>query len=485
MGIPAHPFAEIFPMLPAADAAALRDDIAANGLRERIVVLDGQILDGRNRHAAAVAAGVLSGNLPPEGDDLWISHFRRFNPRQDGEPLAWVLSKNLHRRHLDESQRAMVAARIEGFGHGGTRTDSSEQDANLRLDRKAAAQVLHVSERSVNSAAKVRDRGAPELVAAVDRGEVSVSTAAVAATTLSVAEQIQALQEQHPRAFAGYVRERRAERQAEKKQRRQDREIALGTKLAALPAKRFGLILADPEWQFKTYSEDTGMDRAPDNHYPTSPLEVIRSRPVADIAADDCVLLLWATVPMLPQALDVMVAWGFAYKSHFVGIKDCVGTGYWNRNRHELLLVGVRGAVPAPAMGDQFESVFDFPVGAHSAKPDFPYVLAEIHFPSLPKIELNARLRRAGWDAWGLEAPAEDVHAASESIAISKAEALDIIRARYTGENGQELADQLGRPIATIRKWAWEAGVSNQARSAARGAANLAQFNARRKGEIA
>jgi len=71
---------------------------------------------------------------------------------------------------------------------------------------------------------------------------------------------------------------------------------------------------------------------------------------VASIAAPDSVLFLWATVPMLPQALEVLVAWGFAYKSSFVWVKDRAGTGYWSRNRHEILLIGARGDVPAHTM---------------------------------------------------------------------------------------------------------------------------------------
>ena len=90
------------------------------------------------------------------------------------------------------------------------------------------------------------------------------------------------------------------------------------------------------------------MDRAADNHYPTSILEAIKVRDVPSISAPDCVLFLWATVPMLPHALTVMAAWDFNYVSHYVWNKDRVGTGYWNRNKHELLLIGTRGEIPAP-----------------------------------------------------------------------------------------------------------------------------------------
>lgn len=206
-------------------------------------------------------------------------------------------------------------------------------------------------------------------------------------------------------------------RDEDKKTRRAQREAELGRAQAAgnltLPDKRYGVILADPEWCFQPYSRETGMDRAADNHYPTSTTDQIVARPVAQIAADDCVLFLWATVPMLPDALRVMAAWGFTYKSNFCWAKDRIGTGYWNRNKHEHLLIGTKGSIPAPAMGTQWESLLDGPVRAHSEKPDWQYELIEAYYPTLPKIELNARKARLGWDAWGLDAP--------ESIPVSEA----------------------------------------------------------------
>jgi N6-adenosine-specific RNA methylase IME4 len=195
------------------------------------------------------------------------------------------------------------------------------------------------------------------------------------------------------------------ERAAEKKAVREAREAELGARQTALPAKRYGVILADPEWRFEVWSRETGLDRSADNHYPTSDLAEIKARDVASIAAEDCVLFLWATAPMLPQALDVMSDWGFAYKTHIVWAKDRTGTGYWVRNRHELLLIGTRGEVPAPAMGTQALSLIFAPVGEHSQKPAAFHAIIESYFPSLPKIELNARAARSGWDRWGNEAP--------------------------------------------------------------------------------
>jgi N6-adenosine-specific RNA methylase IME4 len=198
---------------------------------------------------------------------------------------------------------------------------------------------------------------------------------------------------------------RKAQRTTTKAKKRAQRERELASKQIALPSKRYGVILSDPEWRFEPYSRESGMDRAADNHYPTSSTKIIAARDVASIAADDCVLFLWSTVPMLLDALRVMEAWGFEYKSHAIWDKVHIGTGYWFRNRHELLLVGTKGAIPAPAMGEQFGSLLTIARKEHSAKPDQFLEMIEQYFPTLPKIELNRRgPARPGWDAWGFEA---------------------------------------------------------------------------------
>jgi N6-adenosine-specific RNA methylase IME4 len=187
--------------------------------------------------------------------------------------------------------------------------------------------------------------------------------------------------------------------------RRQKREQELADKLQALPTKTYAVILADPEWQWEAWSEKGLTNSSAQNHYPTSVVDAIKARNVAAIAADDCVLFLWATAPMLPQAIEVMVAWGFTYKTQCVWAKDKAGTGYWFRNMHELLLVGTRGKPPAPLEGTQWESLVAAPRGKHSEKPQAFYELIEAYFPLLQKVELNARKARAGWDCWGNEAP--------------------------------------------------------------------------------
>jgi N6-adenosine-specific RNA methylase IME4 len=194
---------------------------------------------------------------------------------------------------------------------------------------------------------------------------------------------------------------------AGKRALRDQRERAMAERTVAasqaliLAAPLYGVILADPPWRFEPYSRITGLDRAADNHYATMALDEIKALPIP--AAPDCVLFLWATAPMLPQALEVMAAWGFAYRTHIVWLKDRIGTGYWARNKHELLLIGVRGDVPAPAPGDQPPSVIFASVIRHSSKPAEFAALIERMYPNVPKIELFARMHREGWDVWGDE----------------------------------------------------------------------------------
>jgi N6-adenosine-specific RNA methylase IME4 len=201
-----------------------------------------------------------------------------------------------------------------------------------------------------------------------------------------------------------------------KQARRAAKEAALAAKQLALPDRRYGVVVADPPWRWEPYSRETGMDRAADNHYSTSGVEAIAALPVSNIAADDCVLFLWATVPCLEYALAVMKAWGFAYKSQFVWVKNKIGLGFWNRNKHELLLIGTRGHIPAPAPGTQWPSVIDADVGAHSVKPEAALEMIEHYYPNLPKIELHRRgSARPGWDAWGAEVDGADAADAEQA----------------------------------------------------------------------
>ena len=154
--LPHHPLASLFPLLDGDEFDALVADIRAYGLRQKIILFEGMILDGRNRYAACLEAGIEP----------------RFEVFNGADPLAFVVSLNLQRRHLSKSQRAIVAAKIA------TLKDGQRSDLVQGLPIGRAAEMLNVGERSVARAKAVLDEGIPELATAIERGEISVSAAA-------------------------------------------------------------------------------------------------------------------------------------------------------------------------------------------------------------------------------------------------------------------------------------------------------------------
>ena len=162
---------------------------------------------------------------------------------------------------------------------------------------------------------------------------------------------------------------------------------------------RFRTILADPPWQFLSWSEK-GQERGAAGHYATQSTRWVSRLPVEHVAEKDCTLLLWAVNPRLPDAFAVMEAWGFEFKSMLTWVKMSraaaprIGLGYHARSCTEHLMVGACGKAPAPQVGDRPNGVFFCPPGEHSAKPDYQYTLAE-HYPG-PYLELFHRPRAGG-----------------------------------------------------------------------------------------
>jgi N6-adenosine-specific RNA methylase IME4 len=117
-------------------------------------------------------------------------------------------------------------------------------------------------------------------------------------------------------------------------------------------------------------------------------------------------LLLWPPSSKLAEAMEVLSALGFSYRTCAVWDKDVIGRGYFFRQQHELLLLATRGSPPAPAPSDRVASVLRRRHGAHSEKPQLIYETIECMYPALPKLELFARGRREGWSAWGNQAAA-------------------------------------------------------------------------------
>ena len=145
--------------------------------------------------------------------------------------------------------------------------------------------------------------------------------------------------------------------------------------------------------------------RAIENQYPTMSLdEVCGLGPqIAEDRTDDCVLFLWVTTPKCVEAVQVLDAWGFTYRTGAVWDKQKIGMGYYVRQRSEMLFIGAKGKITTPPPEARPDSIISYPRRKHSQKPDEVYEIIEKMYPGLPKVELFARNEREGWDAWGNE----------------------------------------------------------------------------------
>lgn len=225
---------------------------------------------------------------------------------------------------------------------------------------------------------------------------------------------------------------------------------------ALRPAGGFEFIMADPPWSFANFSAK-GEAKNAKAHYACMDIAAICALPVSVLAARDCVLWLFATHPMWPEALDCLRAWGFTYKSGGVWAKrtvhgkDAFGTGYIFRTSSEPVLIGTRGAPktgrgvrstiasyeghdlrPGAGWADVVINI-EAPTRAHSQKPEAAYAAAEAMMPDARRLELFSRTNRPGWSAWGDEVGKFDEARVSHAMPVGPAECRPAVRERAGG----------------------------------------------------
>lgn len=440
----AHRLADLFPMMTADEAQKHRASLAVAGLRVPLVLYEGKILDGRNRYREGRAAGVALfyrefGSAPGDGDD----------------PLDFVLDHNLHRRHLNKAQLAALAARLETLRRRGP------PGADAPITRADAVRLVNdaVSERSVASAAIVRDQGAPELRAALDAGAVSVSAAACVAAGLSEAEQRARLAaaENLSREVLKIAAELRAEANARRRAEKIERVIRInaGNRPLEFGGVKFAVVVADPPWRYERPLIGD-CDRSIENKYPTMPLADILALPVADHLADECVLFLHIPQPFLlcecplgcaaPDGMTYPVAIGRAWgdphwrdaakrsprrwlipRAMMVWEKRSpadvasgsgpLGMGHYVRTDHECVVIMTRGAPAEPEAKPR--SVFHVRSRGeldHSEKPAEIYEAIGKMYPRYVEAGLALALferatARPGFVCWGNEVPQQEAAA--------------------------------------------------------------------------
>jgi len=162
--------------------------------------------------------------------------------------------------------------------------------------------------------------------------------------------------------------------------------------------KKYSVIYADPPWR---YDFSNTKNRKIENHYGTMSIEDICNIKIE--TERDCVLYLWATAPKLLEALSVIKAWGFEYKTQMIWDKEIIGMGYWFRGQHEILIVATKGNISPPEQGKRISSIYKEKRTRHSKKPDKIREYISEWFRDVNKIELFAREKTEGWDVWGNE----------------------------------------------------------------------------------
>ena len=448
---PACNYANMFPMLPEARRPTFRASLEKGGQNRPVVLFRGMILDGRNR-----ARELIELNKP-------IAYVI-FTGRSR-QALDFVIDENLERRDLTDKDRAGIAAKIANLRigdnqhtrvvappNGGGSAPSllpelrEETPAKPDISQEEAAALMHVSLRSVERAAVIEKRGVPELKEAVASGPVSLAAGAEIAR-LPVEEQKRILaQPELQKAVKEVAKRNRAEKQAKSRERRLDNMRKPGS-LELIESRKYGVHLFDVPREFVSWSDATGAEKSPQNHYRVEGLQYLADLRTKILAcsAPNCVAVMWAWANSLQDQLDLLIEWGFAaarrrdesglllrdadarilppagegrYRSHQIWAKRNAdgslhrGTGFWFIDGHELLLWGARGDVPAPLPGTQAPSLLDLPIGDHSQKPG-EAIRDQIdrYFPGVPKLEWFGRVpdlaafkaRHPDWDVTGNE----------------------------------------------------------------------------------
>ena len=188
------------------------------------------------------------------------------------------------------------------------------------------------------------------------------------------------------------------------KDERSDQRREAAQDVANLPDRTYNVIYADPPWQYS----NTGVHGAADHHYDTMSIEQLNELPskINLHIADNAVLFLWITNPLIAEAFHLIERWGFAYKTNMVWIKTELqkpGSGFYVRGRHEFLFICTRGSFTpldqniSPPIG----SVVEAAIQEHSRKPTLFYEIIERLYPQCSYVELFARAQREGWDVYG------------------------------------------------------------------------------------
>ena len=422
----AHPATRCIPSMTEAERIALKADIKGKGQRDSIKVVEGMIIDGRERYRVC--------------RELGISPKVEFIDLPEGMTATdLVMGFNFHRRNLTESQRAIIAASMSN-----TKVGSNQTSKGVITQGEAAA-IYGVSRDSLIRAKKVLDSGNQSLIRAVLEGRLDVSNAC---RILSDAGNVR--RDFSKTSGAGLTQVAKAavkEKNDEKRRGTMEQvEMARAANKPLKPnGKRYGLVYADPPWKYLPESE---------TRYPLDHLQVICAEFDHKLAEENAVLALWVPPSQIEAGMAVVKAWGFEFKTSMVWDKERTGTGQYFMNQHEYLFIATRGKPLRPCK--RFSSVLrDKRATKHSKKPIGAYALLEDMYEGLSKLEMYARDIREGWDGWGNQYPGNQPVGVKPPKNLAKAATPKVV-------NGKAANDAKAKP-ATASKQGKSVRVANDA----------------------
>ena len=370
----------LIPPLSESEKAQLEANCKADGIRDALIIArypneDGEavevLADGHNRYEIA-----QDNNLPyktevKEFDSLsdvrlWMRKLQ-LGRRNLTDGWKWELAQGIREELLEKGKEKYQESRVFS-GNQHTASMSLNDTEPKHSTRTEVAETLNWSKGKTAQAEQVWKKAPEEVKQAVRDGEMTIGGAYKEVKKIEITERRQQIRETF-----------------------EEQEIAPGD-------KKYRIIYADPPWKYGNSMPEYVTE--PQDYYLLMDTEDICNMPIKDITEENAVLFMWTTSPHLPEALDVVKAWGFKYKTTFIWDKIKHNMGHYNSVRHEILLVCTRGAC-TPDVKKLFDSVVSIERTEHSRKPVFFREIIETIYTNGNRIELFAREAPEGWDVFG------------------------------------------------------------------------------------
>lgn len=350
-------FHGLIPPLQPDELRGLESSIVAEGCRDPLVTWDDTLIDGHNRYDICQRHGLEFATVA-----------RDFSGRDEAK--LWIIRNQFGRRNMNPYQRAELAHLMESLieSRQGQRTDLTSDRILPEVEQpnRQAAKLSGLSHETYRKTKSIRDLADEDTKVRLRSGEMSIERA--------------------------YQETRRAEHAKDR------------IEAASLPDAKYRVIYADPPWEYPQAQHSTEAQATTlDTHYPSMSIDELCEMKVQDICEDDAVLFLWTTSPKLEDSFRVIRAWGFKYKASMVWDKIKHNVGHYVSVRHEFLLICTRGSCK-PDVPTLHDSVVSIERTTHSTKPDYFRELIDSMYPNGKRIELFARRKTEGWNAYGNEA---------------------------------------------------------------------------------